>query len=128
MPCHYTVCALYRLHYKKPLNSPPTMRIQVALLHFKFQSRMTVSLNSHFSVKYFSEPFHLNLLSERSLIETSHCCDLGIVILKRDIYLCLCRQFNLCPLIKKNVGRVEHESSWSLSAKCDLYRVTQEQC
>lgn len=69
---------------------------------------MTVSLNSHFSFKYFAEPFHLKLLSEKTLIEMSHCYDLGIVILNRDIYLCLCR---LCPLVKKKKLGVNHTSN-----------------
>lgn len=90
--------------WKQWISSPKT-RYRVALLHFKFQSRMTVSLNSHFCVKYFSL-YHLILLSERALMEMSHCYDRGMVILNQYIYLCLCRQFNLCPQIK-NAGRVK---------------------
>lgn len=75
------------------------MRFEVAL-HFKFQSKMTDSLKSHFSVKYFLETFHLNLLSQRTIIEMFHCYDLVIVIFKQTIYLSLCHQFNLYVLCK----------------------------
>lgn len=70
------------------------MKSQVTILCSKFESKMTFTLTSTFSVKYFSF-FHLNLLSERTLIEMSQYYDFGIAILNWDIYLRLYCQYNL---------------------------------
>lgn len=76
---HY-VCDVTRCFVKMNSNENPKLRFKVTLLHLKFIWKMTVSLYSHFSVKYFLEPFHLNLHRDVTIIEMSHCCDLGMVI------------------------------------------------